>query len=308
MNQKIDKNGHEKIIKMYKDLIPINIISKKYGVKDCTIRKIAKQYDLPSQTTLFHTKNDKKIIDMYLNGCSSTFIANYFNVDSTTITSVLKKSNISIRNPSEFHRKYTLNENYFDVIDSQDKAYFIGLLYADGYNDGNGHISISLQERDINILNKFKKYINSNEPLNFRNFGKYSQTWSNQYRMFINSKHMSNVLSEYGMIPNKSTILEFPKWLDNHLYKDFLRGYWDGDGHIGKNYISVIGTTQFINAVQKLFFDLFSCELYIYDKGSNMKALHISRKGDFLTILNYLYKDAPVYLDRKYDSYMSLIT
>lgn len=306
MNQKISVKEHEEIIKMYLDLIPAKTIAINYNVSFDAIMNIAKKYNIPSQKKLFHLYNDKTIIEMYTSGFSSIYIANYYNVDPCTIRSILRSNNISIRNKSECHRKYSLNENYFDKIDTCEKAYFIGLLYADGYNDGNGHVSISLQEKDIDILNKFQKAIDSNEPLNFRNFKKYSDSWSNQYRLLINSKHVSDMLSNYGMVPNKSKILEFPNWLDSRFYKDFIRGYWDGDGHIGKNYIGVIGSENFIEKIKLIFETLFSCTSHIYDKGS-VKSLHITKKIDYINVLNYLYKDSTVYLDRKYNSYLSIV-
>lgn len=55
------------------------------------------------------------------------------------------------------------NDNIFSLIDTEEKAYWLGFLYADGYirKGENNHISIVLQQRDINHLVKFKKFLNS---------------------------------------------------------------------------------------------------------------------------------------------------
>ena len=69
--------------------------------------------------------------------------------------------------------KYTFNKDYFERIDSKDKAYFLGLLYADGCNSISATkqhhtIVLNLQEKDKDILDIFNKYINSNKPLTYR--------------------------------------------------------------------------------------------------------------------------------------------
>ena len=86
--------------------------------------------------------------------------------------------------------KYTFNKDYFERIDSKDKAYFLGFLYADGCNSisttqHHCTIILNLQEKDKDILDIFNKYINSNKPLTYR------PKWGNhsvQYALVIHSK------------------------------------------------------------------------------------------------------------------------
>ena len=76
-----------------------------------------------------------EVINRYINGESAQSISKTFTVSPTAIYGLLKRRNIPRRTYSEASRKYTLNENYFDKIDSQNKAYFLGFLVADGYNN-----------------------------------------------------------------------------------------------------------------------------------------------------------------------------
>ena len=71
---------------------------------------------------------------------------------------ILKKNNIIPRNKSIANRIYFCDDNYFEKIDSKDKAYFLGLLMADG-NKYKNTVRIELQEKDKSILELFKKYI-----------------------------------------------------------------------------------------------------------------------------------------------------
>ena len=143
-----------------------------------------------------------------------------------------------------------------------EKAYILGLLWADGYNDGKGKISISLQERDVDILKKIKKEIETDIPLNYRNFSNYRQGWKNQYRLFINSKYMSEKLNSYGMHPNKSLDAIYPDWIDEQLYPHFIRGYCDGDGHIGNGLISFTGSIHLIPKIKDYNFSLLPFSTY----------------------------------------------
>lgn len=64
--------------------------------------------------------------------------------------------------------KYNINKDYFRIIDSNEKPYFLGLMYADGYVSERS-IVLSLQEGDKLILEKFKKSIEYNGPIRFSN-------------------------------------------------------------------------------------------------------------------------------------------
>ena len=98
-----------------------------------------------------------QIVDLYKSNYSITKINKLLNINRDVISRHLKESGIIIRQKGEDLRKYPLNEHYFDNIDCEDKAYFLGLLFADGCNhrDNKYKITISLQEEDKEILSKF---------------------------------------------------------------------------------------------------------------------------------------------------------
>ena len=120
-------------------------------------------------------------------------------------------------------RKYAMNEIFFDNIDSEEKAYFLGLLLADGHNNiKDGVVSIDLQEGDITILEKLTELIQPEKPIrNYEN--KYAKLGRN--RVVLASRYMSNRLNELGMIQNKSGNLLFIQNVDKYLSPHFIRGY-----------------------------------------------------------------------------------
>ena len=94
---------------------------------------------------------DQEIIDSYLQGDYLRSIEKQYHIDMRTIKNILNKNNIEYN--KKIYRKHIINEKYFDSIDSEDKAYFLGLLFADGCVAKNGYnICLTLKNNDKHIL------------------------------------------------------------------------------------------------------------------------------------------------------------
>lgn len=268
-------------------------------------------------------KCDKmKMCQMYNDGYDTYTIGKAFDMSYKQISSVLDENNIK-RVYSPGKRKYSLDEHYFDRIDSPNKAYILGFLFADGYNDTDKNtISLSLQEEDKEILDIINREIGSNKPLRYIHYEygleKYGLHMKNQYRMVVSSHIMSQALASHGCVKNKSLVLKFPK-MDEKLYSHFLRGYFDGDGSICRtirndnrsdNYnITLVSTEDFLLEAQKcLIKNLNIPGGTITDPCSNngiTKVLTIGGRIQTKVIMDWFYKDATLYLKRKYDKYIS---
>lgn len=257
------------------------------------------------------------ICNMYKTGLySCNDISKIYNVSRHNIYGIVKRRKLT-RNlsKSKLSRKYKLNEHYFDTIDSEEKAYFLGFLYADGYNnEKTGLIRLQLQEEDVEILEKFNTLLSSDRPLKFVDYKKKYPTWKNQYCLSINSKHMSKKLSELGCFQNKSLSLKFPteNQVSKHLLRHWLRGLWDGDGsfsayNIKKNSYRkfcacLVSTENVCTNVQLLIkqdTDVNSC-LCKANKNNTCKRLRISGRLQVKSFMLYLYNNASIYLNRKY--------
>lgn len=263
-------------------------------------------------------KQKSEIINLYTTttyNCAD--LSKKFGVNKSSIRRMLIKNNIEIKNHSLSRQKYNINESYFDIIDTEDKAYFLGLLYADGYNyEKENSVSINLQENDVDILNKFKSFINSDRPL----FLKKSKikTRKNQYLLSINNKNISIQLKRLGCFQKKSLTLEFPKeeQVPYHLMRHFIRGYFDGDGCI--RYIkekefrirtTIVSSENFLKTLKQKIKDILNIELNIIkDKRTknSTRILYTKNNIDSYIFLNWIYKDSIVYLDRKYNLYKDI--
>lgn len=274
---------------------------------------------------IFTEEQEKQIIDLYTNqGYSTVSIGKQFGVSHKTITKVLDKNGIA-RNYNG-NRKYHFNEHYFDSIDTPNKAYILGLLYADGYNSINKWtIRIQLQYTDKEILELIRKELCLNKPLRFikcsDKVASNGFTSKDMYQLEFCSKHMCKTLEQLGMVQNKSLVLKFPDFLTEDLYSHFIRGYYDGDGSLCNHYTKKGWFQSLLTITSTKDFCVKCLEIIreksgisgggIYDASSHngiTKVISISGTNQTKSVLNWLYVDAELFLRRKYDLYIDFIT
>ena len=211
---------------------------------------------------------------------------------------------------SEANRIYTFNEHYFDNIDCQEKAYWLGFFAADGYNHrSKGCIEFKLHRQDREILERFKSCIGANNPIRL-----YRETYCN---LSLYSKHLCGKLAEYGLDQAKTYTLQLPT-LDNSLMRHFIRGYFDGDGCFSvtkrndrknpgsKTYqFNITGMEGPLSTIQQyLVYNVGVVKNSLKKRKSTVAVtLHYSGRNVCKRILDYLYKDATIYLQRKYNKY-----
>lgn len=199
-----------------------------------------------------------------------------------------------------------------DDINTEEKAYWLGFFYADAYNNEKlGRIVIELQGRDKEHLYKCAQFFGQpREPfIQYKNKGKFIS-----YRLELNSKHLTKILAEKGCRQAKSFNIVFPNWLDLNLTKHFIRGYFDGDGglHISKSEnqmnIQITSTKEMIKSLQKILKETTQCNTYISHPErytDNTWRLDSGGSRQVKRFLDWIYEDATIYLDRKYELFKS---
>ncbi len=211
---------------------------------------------------------------------------------------------------------YTCNLDYFKEIDSEEKAYWLGFIYADGwveYKEGSTHtLGIELSIVDIEHLRKFNKCIEGNCKITTR--VRHLEETGKDYEMCcirVYKKTFVDHLIDKGVTPNKSfdiTMPNIPKNLINH----FIRGFFDGDGCLAhgttksKNKTQDVikadftcGSIEFVNSLRSILFDNDINSHVVSER--NHYRLKIGGLKNTHEFLEYIYKDATVYLDRKYE-------
>jgi intein/homing endonuclease len=248
----------------------------------------------------FTRKNINAIkIDYQKNLLSSKKIGEKYNVSLDTILRLLNNEGIEIRNSSDSHKKYSIDENYFERIDAEDKAYFLGLMYADGYNnEQKGEAKITLQSGDTEILNVFREKLQTNKPLRI----------DRVYRILaLENKKISKDLARHGCVQAKTFKLKFPK-LRKDLIRHFIRGYFDGDGSITNSgkypHFSIVSTKSFLTSIQNIFIKELGLSKTKFtirhpERKHNIRSLWYGSYGNCILIYNYLYDDSSVFMKRK---------
>lgn len=234
-----------------------------------------------------------------------------------TVRKILKSNDIHIKQQKEWLTKYYVNSNYFDEIDTPNKAYFLGFMYADGNVSKTGNtIQIALQSRDKHILEHMKVELGCEDhPLYLDERSKKNSNKQDVYQLNIKNEQLHNSLIKHGVVPNKTHICEYPFWLPDDLHRHFIRGLMDGDGcihNISEKYpsrrgVDICGNPKFCPQLKSVIENMLSihCSLIVVDKkrGTDTMRVTISGKQNTLKFLNWIYEDADMYLYRKYEIY-----
>ena len=256
----------------------------------------------------------KEICEKYIReNWTIKLLSEKFSVSRHIIKNILLENNIPIKQHTKRSGLF-LKEDYFEEINTEAKAYFLGLLFTDGNiyigNKKTNQITLELTIRDKEILDIFKKELNTDNKISYRKNIERAETVS--VRVF--SEKMVKDLSKYYIIPQKTKRV-------NHLpiglipvefQKDFIRGLIDGDGSIyffgdKKQYIGLTFCSYSYNICQEL---QECCNKLINTKNKHKifteKNKHISRmcytKQDITEqLVTVLYKDSNYYLTRKYN-------
>jgi DNA-binding transcriptional regulator WhiA len=253
------------------------------------------------------------ICKLYFDDKLSTIkIGELYDVNHNTVYRFLKRHGKIPRKMNEYIRKYTITDDYFKSIDSFDKAYFLGFLYADGsLNLQNYSVSLSLASKDLEILKLFKKYTKFSGNVVTR--ASKNKKHSDVSTVVIYNQDFYNNALLTGLTPRKSLTISFPtiEVLPKELYWHFIRGYFDGDGCIcrtsqNKLSFSVLGTNKLLLKITEIFESVGISKRNIYQKGKeNVFYFSTSKKRDLQLIGKYMYDNkSDCFLQRKYDKFI----
>lgn len=219
------------------------------------------------------------------------------------------------------------NSGYFNEIDSPTKAYWLGFLYADGYTTNDDRWGLELMVSDKphmqNLLNEIE-YTGNIKDRKRNN----TETCS----FLIKNKTMTNSLVSKGIVPRKTEVLEFPSedTLNPIYYKDFIRGFFDGDGcvfyqirtiprkdrnnkiydKLSKEVSFCCKSEKFINKLNDI---LLENDIYFNSstdtKHNNFHYIRTAKLDTIKKFFDFIYEDSVEEnrLKRKYNKFISLL-
>lgn len=257
--------------------------------------------------TILSNSDLKSLLQDAQNGTSVNQLMKKYHLGYSRLTNILSQNNIKVALPPK-EQDSTFLDNVFETIDTEEKAYWLGFIYADGcvsrIDAPKNHkytFEIALAEKDKEHLEKLRVFFNSKKELSKHISTPSSKPGACNYRLSRQSKKLWTDLVDKGCVPNKSLTLTFPNEtiLPSELKMHFIRGYVDGDGWIGcnkkqdLNHFGLCGSKDFLTEIENIF------GKGQWGNSGQIKTLSYSiTKG--IPILKSLYLNANVFLERKY--------
>lgn len=251
-------------------------------------------------------KHIEKAVDYYLqNKIGVAECAKMFGIHRTTLGQHILK-----RDPDyNSRRRYSIDEHFFDNIDTEEKAYILGYFTADGcIKSKPGEIKIALSTKDIDILEKMRQAMKNEKPLRIATESDSAFRSENEIaEMVISCAKMYRALEDCGFSPQKTHYEVFCNKVPKNLYHHYIRGIFDGDGWFSytlKNGTKEIGFgmgQSILDSIRDVFCRIGVSEKYTVLPYKSIFRYRITSTKDVKKIFDYLYKDATIFLKRKHD-------
>lgn len=312
----------EEIEDLYKQNLSGKEICSILGERWTVVKYYASQYGINLSHIPYNTppriiseEDLNNAIEVYKTGEKSvTELASQYNVDRKLLSDKMKEKGVIIR----LSGAKPLDENYFDKIDTAEKAYWLGFLYADGYVGENNSIEFCLQITDSYAVENFKRAIKSGHKISNKEvFLVYCGRLIGRQasRITIKNTHMAEMLISKGCKNKKSLTLSFPGFdiIPHFLFSHFIRGYFDGDGsvftgekHKRRCYVNFsCASYQYCLDFINFIFEELSIEVHL-KQSRNIFSMNIFQKDDVRKFLRYIYRGSTenTRLKRKYEKSM----
>jgi transposase-like protein len=310
----------------------LNDIQKALSDTNGDLKAAAKQLDCKYQTLYYWVKTNNLVYEnkkaplniemverLYRQLGSLSAVAKEIGCTKEGVRLVMKRNGFDIKRQIIYNANYNLFKE-----ENEQSLYWAGFIAADGCVkqrktncSDRFELQIALSSKDHKHLEKFKNDIQYDGPIrkSISKNSKINPLWNDteSCEIQITSKEIFDDLSKYNIVPRKSLIYTFPEWLITHpLINHFMRGYFDGDGswylqkYLQKKQqlmFSLRGTPEFLTTYRTILER--ECGLQRRDKliriNSGIGVLEYGGNGITSKIASFLYKDASIYLDRKYN-------
>ena len=242
-----------------------------------------------------------QIISDYLDGESAIKVALKHGIPARKVYYILERKGVARRSNKDNSRRYKVNHDYFESIEEQSQAYWLGFLFADGHVCRNT-VAVSQKIPDDVHLNGLIEDLESDYVVK-RYQGVTSYGNCEYGRLLVTSTKMSSDLKLHGMVERKSLVLQPPQILE-HLRGHFIRGYFDGDGSASGSptiKIRFLGTREMLEWISE---ELGATKAYWskrHDDGKNNFQIELSRQQDIRVATDLMYDSATRFLRRKYN-------
>lgn len=297
------------IVTAFNEGVTFKELSKKYKAHFNTIKQVLVNNGVDTSRKRKWSKEDiTTIVTLYKKeGLTVEEIRSKYKTRTQTIYDILNENGVDT---SKYNRKSAnrrVYHDFFEEIDTEEKAYFLGMLMADGsvHKRGKEEATITLLLIDLDVVESFKRTMNSDSKITISD-RKRHKSERPTYSVTVRSNKIAEDLATYGVVPNKTYLTNrVCEGVPDHLKRHYLRGLFDGDGSIYKskrglwcialtnNYPSFLEDIQ--DWLQELIPDLIRVKTY--DGKSSARIAYHGRTAKKVCML--LYEDSMVSMRRK---------
>ena len=248
-------------------------------------------------------------------------VAEHFEISPSTMERAFRRFDI----PYIKKHKNKFNETFFSN-NTAESFYLAGFIAADGNVSSNKYVlKIELSDKNSYFLEEIAQLIKFEGKL-FPRVVKNSlrnPNWNDTKNQILkcSSKQIVTDLKKFNIVPNKTKTYKFPEWLKDHeLVNHFMRGYFDGDGHLGirivhgkyiiseKMRFSLVGNFEFLKVYQEVLMNKCNApHNWITERQNGLCCLEYSGNIVVPKICEFLYNNSTFHLDRKYEVYKSFL-
>lgn len=266
------------------------------------------------------TNFQNKVINLFKKGYTHSQICKQLNCPKSSVSSVKSRFIDELGEVSKEYYNTSLG-TYFDVIDSERKAYFLGFFLADGSVSSTGRFSINIPSTDRNILDELALELNLSTKVIIRERAarkvQAQLRWTNQ-QMFNTFKEVYNILPDKTHHPLLQNLLNK---IPDEYKASFIRGFFDGDGCLeadkGVFTFRFVGTDfNFLEQISTYLCNRLPDTSYYFSKKEGKTCFwyvftlnfhRIDKPTKVYTLYNLLYQNATIWLDRKRQKFISYL-
>lgn len=225
------------------------------------------------------------------------------------------------KNPTRPRHGRTYNEEYFAAIVTEEQAYWLGMLYGDGFlSPSKLTVGISLAEEDQPHLAKLAVAV-GDKPSSIRTYEPQANNWQVQrtVRLLFGRKRFYETLVALGYCNRKANYTDFPP-IPEYLLPHFIRGMFDADGYASLSisqgkYKSIVRFRISISVANEMLAQRLRDTLNIatgehigISRDKTIWAVRATNQKALTALHHYLYEDATVFLERKRKKFDEAIT
>ena len=303
------KEEKNDIVKSFQEGKTFKELQVKYNAHYFTIKKVLDEFGIDTHRRRRWTDKQKQdILEMYTKkSMTIAEIKKVYTTHSREIGKILKELGIDTSYYQSRNVNRNINKNFFEIIDTEEKSYILGLLMADGCVRAhkNGNLYLTLELIDKEIIERVQKELKSDSKIYESNRKRdYIKNEKPTYTFSITDTKLCNDLGKYGVVPMKTKATDWlTQDIPDNLKRHYLRGLFDGDGSIGhykgRWYISLINNhPKFLQDVGQWIEDLtgFGCPKVSKTSTSN-RIIYTDKKAK--AIMKLLYQDNNISIERK---------